>query len=137
MATSYKLFAKFEMIVNFAIEHNPQRLVFIADRLMSSLQVNNAETPHSQSSRAVEVESLVIRAAMYHHAAHLAHGGSIGVQLFRRSHYSGDSTHRKLPLPRRTDGPRSENLEIWQFGILNAGELLPSLLSTGMALVCK
>ena len=44
-----QFFSKFDVVVNFAVEYDPDGAVFVANWLMTSLDVDDAEAPHSES----------------------------------------------------------------------------------------
>src|SRR5260370_32610976 len=58
--------------VDFPVEHHPDGTVFIRNRLMAGIEVNDAEPPHAEAARPVEMEALVIRPAMANPVAHRA-----------------------------------------------------------------
>ena len=62
---------KFTIIVNLAIEDDPDSLVFIGHGLLPPSQVNNRQAAHSKTNVALTVDALIIRASMGHHLAHL------------------------------------------------------------------
>ena len=50
MAARLKLRPQFGVVVDFAVEDDPQGAVFVAERLMAGGEVDNAETAHAESS---------------------------------------------------------------------------------------
>jgi hypothetical protein len=60
------------MIVNFAIEHDPDRVVFVADWLMPGCKIYDAEAAHAQSNIALRERALVIGTTMDNGARHPA-----------------------------------------------------------------
>ncbi len=72
VAARDELLAQREMVVDFAIKHDPQRAVFVRNRLMTARNIDNAEPPHSDAHRAVGIKAVVVGSAMADHAAHFA-----------------------------------------------------------------
>ena len=64
MATGLQIFAQFLVVVNFAVENDPKRLVFIGDRLVTGLNVDDAEAAHGQSDVLLDKETGVIGPAV-------------------------------------------------------------------------
>src|SRR5262249_12796754 len=60
------------VVVDLAVEYNPNRSVFVADRLMSGVQVDDRESSHSKRGAPIDVEAFVVRTAMLDHPAHAA-----------------------------------------------------------------
>jgi hypothetical protein len=81
------------MIVNLAIEYDPNCAVFVADGLMSGREVNDAKAPYSQPDTTVRVNSLIIRTAMNHGLAHFPKMPRIDMPGPPELQYTGDSTH--------------------------------------------
>src|ERR1041385_2462112 len=81
------------MIVDFAIEDDPDCAGLIADRLMSAGNINNAETAHSNADRAIRINALVIRPTMCHRATHPAYDAGISALVLTELHHSGNATH--------------------------------------------
>ena len=51
-------------IVNLPIEDNPDRAIFVRERLMAAGEIDNAETVEAEPDVAVQVESVIVRSAM-------------------------------------------------------------------------
>jgi hypothetical protein len=64
MTTGLQLFAQFLVVVNFAVENDPKRPVFICDRLVTGLNVDDAKAAHGQSDILLDKETGVIGPAM-------------------------------------------------------------------------
>src|SRR6185436_16152759 len=79
-------------VIDLAVEHHTDCAVFIEDRLMPTLDVDNAQATHSQRQRPAIKVPFVIRPAMKHGRVHPPHD-------FRRVHrpgkinYSTNATH--------------------------------------------
>ena len=76
MAARLKLRPQFGVVVDFAVEDDPQGAVFVAERLMAGGEVDNAETAHAESNRTCGVDAVVVRTAVGHDVAHAAHDPS-------------------------------------------------------------
>src|SRR3954469_1396079 len=70
MALSFQRLPETFEVVNFAIEDDPNCAVFVLYRLMSTLEIDDAQTAHSQSDSGSHVETFVVRAAVNHRVAH-------------------------------------------------------------------
>jgi hypothetical protein len=60
MALFNQALAKLEIIINLAVEDNPNRTVLVAKRLTAALQVNDAQAAVSQSNVTFKLKSLPI-----------------------------------------------------------------------------
>ena len=81
------------MVVDFTVENDPDRTVFIADGLMSGGEVNNAEAAHSQADPALRVKAIVVWTAMSHDVTHASQDAGIDVRILPELKYSCNSTH--------------------------------------------
>src|ERR1700691_1632714 len=85
------------MVVDFTVENNPDRTVFIAEGLVSGCQIHNAEPSHADPDGTIGIDSLVVRPAMDHGTAHPAE--SLGLTpTASELHDPSDATH-VLALP--------------------------------------
>ena len=64
MATLLELLAQLPIIINFAVEYQPCRAVFVRDWLRASIQVDNTEPAHAQRGIVVQVIPFRVRPAM-------------------------------------------------------------------------
>src|ERR1019366_3665134 len=64
-------------VIDFAVEHNPERAVFVRNRLMSAGNVDNAEPPHADSDCPVRIKTVVVGPAMGDYAAHFAQSSGV------------------------------------------------------------
>src|SRR5687767_12953881 len=51
-------------IMRFAIEDDPERLVFVGNGLVAAFDVDNGEPPHTQSHARFQMEAITIRSAV-------------------------------------------------------------------------
>src|SRR5262245_46583580 len=64
--------AQLLVVINLAVEHNPDRSVLVADRLLTAPEVDDAQPTHTQSDTGAEVNTLFIGPAVHQHLAHPA-----------------------------------------------------------------
>jgi hypothetical protein len=65
-----QLLAQSRVVVDFAVENNPDGTIFVAERLMAGRKIDNAQAPHADSYGAGGVNSLIVRSAMDHGGTH-------------------------------------------------------------------
>src|SRR3989442_3739261 len=70
VAKLLQLFAKFAVVIDLAIESNPGSALLIGDRLLAAFQIDDRQPSHAQAHTLVEVEAVIIRAAMFYRLAH-------------------------------------------------------------------
>src|SRR3954463_11005274 len=93
VAAGAQLVAQLDEVINFAVIDNPDGFVFVSDRLVTGGKVDDAEAPHAQPGRALNVIAVVVRTAVGDHIAHSAHDRRIGYAAAFRAHHSGDAAH--------------------------------------------
>src|SRR2546426_9691432 len=85
------------VVVDLAVEHDPDGAIFVADRLVARLQVDDAQAAHPQTRTGPQIKALVVRTTVHQGRAH-------GAQLIERhrlsveAHDPRDAAH--LPGPR-------------------------------------
>jgi hypothetical protein len=103
------------VIVNFSVENDPDGTVFVADGLMASGKIDDAEAAHAEPNPALGEEAIVVGTAMGHHVAHTSQNARIDSCVCTEFKYSSNSTHFVF-LPQLTSIPmwrlRARNLEI-------------------------
>jgi hypothetical protein len=77
VAAGDELLTQSEMVVDLAVEHNPQRAIFVRNRLMAARHIDDAEPPHADSCRAIRIKSFVVGSPMGDYAAHFAQSRGI------------------------------------------------------------
>src|SRR5207237_9810060 len=65
VAPRLELRAQFAVIIDFAVIDDPQALILVADGLMPSAHIDNAEAPHCQADVALDKKAVVVRAAVH------------------------------------------------------------------------
>src|SRR5207248_938932 len=98
MATSHEFFPQLSMVVDFAIENNPQRFNFVADGLMTGGEINNTEPAHADADAAVNMDAIVVWTAMRYNFKHAVQDGRIGTGAVAKLVHSRYSTHDATPL---------------------------------------
>src|SRR5205085_775399 len=58
------------VVVDFAVENDPDGSVFVRDRLVAVIEIDDAEAPHANRHAVADVHTLIVRAAMRHDPAH-------------------------------------------------------------------
>jgi len=92
VTTRLQTFAQSGMVVDFAVENNPDGTVFVAQGLVPGGQVHNAEAPHANPHRTISVNSLVVRTAMDHGGTHLPERFTLNPRSLEL-HDPGDAAH--------------------------------------------
>src|SRR2546421_5117771 len=82
VAKLLQLFTKFAVVIDLAIENNPGCAILIVDRLLAAFHIDDRQPSHAQAHTLVEVEAVIIRAAMFYRLAHpgqkrLVHEGAV------------------------------------------------------------
>jgi hypothetical protein len=75
MTTAQQLGAQLGEVINFPVEHYPDRMVFIEYGLMPAGQIDDAEATHPKPNAAFDKNAFVIRATMKNGLAHAANRG--------------------------------------------------------------
>jgi hypothetical protein len=70
MPPSLELFAKFDEVIDFAIKDDLQAAVFVRDRLVAALKINDAEAPMPQAYVLRHIVPFSIRPTMAKRIAH-------------------------------------------------------------------
>jgi hypothetical protein len=79
-------------IIDFAIADDPHRPILVADRLMATCKVNDAQSPLHHTDLVTAIISLIVRTAMDHHARHTPQNGLVDVATIQIEN-SSDTTH--------------------------------------------
>ncbi len=72
MAPGFQQVAKLLVVVDLAVEDDPHGSVFVRNRLVAVVQIDDAQTPHAQGNAVAEVNAFVVWSAVDHGAAHPA-----------------------------------------------------------------
>ncbi len=94
VAMRFKLRAELGVVVDLAVEDDPDGLVLVGERLVASRQINDAQPPVTEYRLRVREDPRIVWPAMGDDVAHLQHARAvIRVQLLRCDE-SCDSTHK-------------------------------------------
>ena len=61
---------KLPVVVDLAVEHDPDRAVLVRHGLLAVLEIDDAQAPHAEADALAEIDALVVRSAMRHRTAH-------------------------------------------------------------------
>ena len=86
--------AQFAKIVDFAVEDDSERSVFVPDRLAAAGQIDDAEAAHAEGDRRCEQNAFFVGAAMNDGGHHPAHDGFARFLRFD-SDDAADSAHQR------------------------------------------
>jgi hypothetical protein len=92
MSALQEVLPQFLVVEDFPVENDLNGSILVVDRLVSSIQVDDAETPHPKSDARFEIESFVIGTTVNDRVAH-------PLQLVRihrfsvQAHNSGNAAH--------------------------------------------
>ena len=67
----FELAPELTVVVDLAVEDDPDGAVFVVNRLVPSRQIDDAQTPHSQRHAVGRINSLIVRAAVPDDVTHL------------------------------------------------------------------
>src|SRR5271166_1002094 len=83
-------------IVNFTIEHNPDRSVLIKHRLVASSQIDDTEAAHPEAGSVFDEDAFIVRAAVHDCLAHAVNRGSFNSLLGSRGYDARNSAHATI-----------------------------------------
>src|SRR5205085_6973659 len=89
--TLYELLCELNVVINFAVEENRDGSRFIEYRLVPAFDIDDAESPHAESGRRIEQESIFDRPAMAQTLRHRE--DNITIRRLFITKDSGNSTH--------------------------------------------
>ena len=64
MSRRFQLSAQFKVVIYFTVEHDPDRAIFIADRLMPPSKIDNGEAHAAQTNLLICEDPTVVGSAM-------------------------------------------------------------------------
>src|SRR5262245_26547913 len=70
MASRLQFAFQFRKVVDLSVEDHPDGLILIGHRLMYASKINDRQTAKTQSKRAIEVESFVVRTTVNDRCSH-------------------------------------------------------------------
>src|SRR5487761_439751 len=99
MAERFKLPPQSGKVIDLSVKDHPDIPVFVVNRLASSGNINDAETPHPDSCRTVRIDTFVVRPAVHHGKAHAVNRFGVGPGAAITVYHSGNSTHSGFSSP--------------------------------------
>src|SRR5207247_2924039 len=105
-----QLVAQLFEVVDLAVAHGPDRAGLVAQGLTPPRRVDDAQAAHPQGRPPADVETLVVGAAVDHHAAHRSDFPWIQRSAIE-THDSGDATHLVYLCASRSATSLSRSLE--------------------------
>src|SRR6266851_309010 len=72
VAPSNQFLTKMLKVVDLAVKNDPDRSILIRDRLMTGMQINDAEASHAEAYIGANEKAVVVRTAMDNRRAHAA-----------------------------------------------------------------
>jgi hypothetical protein len=98
VAARFEIFSQILVVINFAVEDDPDVSVFIAQGLMSGLNVNDAEAAHRQPDVLFDKEAIIVRAAVDDLLVHSGEQVTIYMPGPLGMKDTADSTHGYTPI---------------------------------------
>jgi hypothetical protein len=98
VATRFEIFSQILVVINFTVEDNPDVSVFIAQGLMSGLNVDDAEAAHRQPDVLFDKEAIIVRAAVDDLLVHSGEQVTIYTPGPLGMKDTADSTHGYTPI---------------------------------------
>ena len=89
-------FAQLLVVINLAVENDPDIVVFVGQRLMAALDVNNAQTPHGQADILFDEEAFVVGPSMRDSSIHAGQHVTLDVPVAIGKEDAADSTHIRV-----------------------------------------
>jgi len=84
---------KVGVIVNFSIENDPKGSVFVGERLVTTLEINNAKAAHGETGGIGYQSPGIVGTAMFDLVIHLKQGGTIGALAVSPVKDAADAAH--------------------------------------------
>src|SRR6476661_1952294 len=81
MSGRLELVPELPVVVDFAVEHDPDGAILVMNRLMSGREVNDTQPPHAEPDALLDMHAFVVRSAMPNHLAHAMHQRSIALTV--------------------------------------------------------
>ncbi len=83
VARRFQPLPQLAIVVDLTVEDEPDRSVFVVNRLMAGRQVDDAQAAHAESGAGLHVHALIVRSAMANDVAHRAN--EPGIPIPRRA----------------------------------------------------
>src|SRR5580704_16029791 len=106
------------VVVDLAVEYNPDGIVLIGHGLVTGAQINDAQPTHCEAYVPIQVKTLVIGPTMHNLSVHCLQSLALNAALRTKIKRSTNSAHRYPLLKREAESvarstgfPRSETLD--------------------------
>ena len=77
VASLFEIVAKLFEVINLSVKHDPDRFVFVMNRLMPTREVDDAKASHANLRGGSTEDALVIRATVHNQLTHRVGNRSI------------------------------------------------------------
>ena len=84
MTAGLELAAQLAVVVNFAVEDDPDRARLVVHRLPAARQIDDAEAPHAEGEPRLNVHAFVVGSPVADHVAHPVDEGEFRLETRRR-----------------------------------------------------
>jgi hypothetical protein len=95
---SLQVLAQVPVVIDFPVEYDPDVAIFVTERLVTALDIDNAEAAHGQSGVAVDKEAVVVGTAMNDLPVHRRQQLTIHSLNRVGMENAADSTHGDTPI---------------------------------------
>src|SRR5213080_3880323 len=90
-----ELLAQLAIVVDLAVQHDRHGPVLVEDRLVSRVQVDDAQPLDAESHAALTMDACGVRPTMPDHRAHP--GDQVGLDLAPHDRLAGNAAHQRAP----------------------------------------
>jgi hypothetical protein len=94
MTLRLHLLAEFGVIINFAIEYDPKRTIFVGERLMAGFQIDDAKAAHGKACPFAGECTGIVGTAMDDLLVHLAQNGIVDRLAGIKMKDAADAAHK-------------------------------------------
>src|SRR5262249_42346295 len=101
MTLGFEATADIGVVIELTVLYCPNVTCLVRERLVTALDVDDAEAAYSESDSMVEIRSAVVGAAMLHRVGHPVEGRLVddGSRLTAQLHHTANATHSVRTLP--------------------------------------
>jgi hypothetical protein len=92
VTAALKFEAELGKVINLAVEYNPDRAIFVKDRLVAPCDVDNAQAANAKTDAGLNENAFVIGTAMHNRLAHAVNCSGLN-RLVSRVYNARNSTH--------------------------------------------
>src|SRR5437667_8806008 len=101
------------MVINFAVKDDPEIFVFVGQRLVAGLDINDAEAAHGKSDPAFHEQAAIVRATMNDLIIHRSQAFALNSRVTLRQKDSANSAHKLTSC--RLHNPRDIDCDGWLY----------------------